>query len=139
MDTINKFILYFFSPNPGRNFEYYWALGAIILVFIILTGLIYYYALKNKDDKAFKKLFRNYPTKFIILAVLFAAYILVRYNYVPFFSMRFLMYILLISSVFVLYNSYITYFKKYPEEKKRREKRLQINKYIPKKKKKKKN
>lgn len=138
MDTINKIILYFFSPNPGRNFEYYWALGAIILLFIILTGLIYYYALKNKDDKAFKKLFRNYPTKFIILAVLFGVYMVVRYNYVPFFSMRILMYILLISGGYVLYNVYLTYFKKYPEEKKRREKRLEMNKYIPKKKKKKK-
>ncbi len=138
MDTINKIILYFFTPNPGRNFEYYWALGAIILLFIILTGLIYYYALKNKEDKAFKKMFRNYPTKFIILAVLLGGYMLVRYNYVPFFSMRFLMYILLISGGYVLYNAYLTYFKKYPDEKERREKRLEMNKYVPKKKKKKK-
>ncbi len=136
MNTFNQIILYFFSPNPGRAFEYYYAIGALILVFFLLTFGIYFYATKHKEDKAFKKLFRNYPTKFVILAVLLAMYLFIRYNNVPFFSMRFMMYILLISSAYVIYAVIMTFYKKYPEEKNRREKRLEQNKYIPKKKKK---
>ena len=138
MDIVNQTILYFFSPNPGREFQYYILLGILIAIFIALTVLIYLYAKKHKDDKAFKKLFRNYPTKFIILAVLLGLYMLLRYNGVPFFSMRFLLYILIGSCIFVVAMAVKTYLKKYPEEKKRRDDRMALNKYIPKKKKKKK-
>ncbi len=135
METFNQIVLYFFAPNPGSAFEYYYAVIALIVVFILLTFGVYYFAVKNKEDKAFKKLFRNYPTKFIILAVLLALYLFIRMNNVPFFSMRFMLYILLASSAYVIYSSVMTFTKKYPDEKTRREKRLEINKYIPRKKK----
>lgn len=134
METLNQIVLYFFSPNPGRVFNYYILIGALITLFILLTVLVYLYVRKNKEDKAFKKLFRNYPTKFLILAGLLGIYLILRYNYVPFFSMRILLYVLLGSSVYVIYAAIHTYLKKYPEEKERREKRMELNKYIPRKK-----
>lgn len=136
METFNQIVLYFFSPNPGRQFEYQYLVLAVIVFFILLTLGVYYYALKNKEDKAFKKLFRNFPTKFIIMAVLLAGYLFIRYYGVPFFSMRFMLYVLLASSIYIIYSAVETFRKKYPEEKGRREKRLEMNKYIPRKKKK---
>lgn len=136
MSTFNKIVIFFFSPTPSGVFNYYYPIGALIILFIAVTLAIYFYSIKNKKDKAFKKQFRNYPTKFIILAVLLTSYLFLRYYSVPFFSMRFMLTILLISSGIVIYTAIITLYKKYPEEKSLRIKREEQNKYISKKRKK---
>lgn len=138
MNFINQVILYFFTPNPGRTFGYYILVEAIIIILLGLALAVFLYSRKHKDDKAFKKLFRNFPTKFIIIAVLLGLYLLCRYYLVAFFSMRFMLYILIGATIYVVYSATYTYFKKYPIEKKQREERIEHNKYIPRKKKKKK-
>lgn len=138
MDLFNQIIIYFFAPSPGRLFQYYIIIGVLIAILIILSVLIFLNSKKHKDDKAFRKLFRNFPTKFIIIASLLGLYLLFRYNYVAFFSMRFLLYILVGSAIYVIYLCTYTYIKKYPAEKKFREERMEQNKYIPRKKKRKK-
>lgn len=129
MQTLNNFILYLFNPSPGRSFEYYYFIGAIIAILIILGITLYIYIKKNRDDKTFRKLFKKYPSKLWTLAVLLALYLFIRYNYVPFFSMRFLLYILLAVTVYRGYQITNTYLKIYPEAKKDREKRHNQNRY----------
>jgi hypothetical protein len=49
--------------------------------------------------------------------------------------MRFLMYILLGTAIYVVFSATYAYLKKYPAEKQLREQRMEKNKYIPRKKK----
>lgn len=138
MQMLNDFILYLFSPSPGRAFQYYYFIGAIIAILTVLGIVLRVYIKKNRDDKTFRKLFKKYPSKLWTLAVIFALYLFVRYSYVPFFSMRFLLYILLGVTVYLGYQIINTYLKVYPEVKKLREKQHQKNRYKINKKKRKK-
>lgn len=138
METFNQIILYFFSPLPGREFIYY--IPLIILVVALLAGSLYisWFSRKNKNNKAFKKTFKSYPGKLQLMGFLLALYVLFRYYYVPVFSMRFLLYILIAVTAYLLYVMVKAYRKKYPQEKDRRTSRAAMNEYMPKKKKKKK-
>lgn len=129
MQMLNDFILYLFSPSPGRAFQYYYFIGSLIAILTILGVILHVYIKKIRDDKTFRKLFKKYPSKLWTLAVLFTLYLLIRYNYVPFFSMRFLLYILLGISVYLGYQMINTYLKVYPEAKKLREKQHEKNRY----------
>lgn len=137
MQTLNDIILHFFNPIPGQNFQYYIPLYILIAILIILAAGIIVFSKRSKDNKAFKKLFRSYPSKLGIIAGLFIVYVSVRYYSVAFFSMRFLLYVLIAITIYIFYSMIKTYISKYPEEKKRREERNELNKYIPSKKKKK--
>lgn len=138
MQMFNSFFIYLFSPTPGRAFQYYNFIVILIVVLTILGIVLRVYIRKNRDDKPFRKLFKKFPSKLWILAILFTLYLLVRHYYVPFFSMRFLLYILLGATIYLAYKIINIYLKTYPEEKKLREKRHDQNRYTIKKKKKKK-
>ena len=135
METFNQIILYFINPTPGKTFGYYILLIVIIL---FLIGLSIYIKLESKKDKAFKKTLKKYITPLNTLSFLTLLYLIFRYYYVPLFSMRLFLYILLASIIYEIYAITKTYYKTYPKEQKRREERNNQNKYIPKKKKRKK-
>jgi len=118
MQTLNSFILYFFLPVPGRTFQYYTFVGILIGILIILGIILKVYIKKNKDDKAFRKLFKNFPRKLWIIAVLFGLYLIARYNYVPMLSMRLFFYIILVLTGYLFYQIINAYLKTYPELKK---------------------
>lgn len=134
----NDFLIYLFTPTPGRAFQYYNFIIILVVMMLVLGIGLRLYIKKNREDKPFRKLFKKYPSKLWTLAVLFALYLAVRYYYIPFFSMRFLMYLLLGATVYLGYQMINTYLNTYPAEKKLREKRGEENRYIIKKKKKKK-
>lgn len=136
METFNQIVLYFFSPLPGREFLYYIPITILILGLFILSLYLSVYSRKHKDNKAFKKTFRSYPGKLQLMAVLLGIYGLLRYYYVPLFSMRFLLYVLVAITIYVLYSLIQAYRKKYPMEKDRRITRASMNEYLPKKKRK---
>ena len=136
MSFINDFIAYVFTPFPGKNFDYFWLIMAIIIILIAGSVFIRIYSAKHKDDKAFKKLLRPYRSKLDLLSVLLIIYLLCRNYGVPFLSMRFLLYIMLGVTAITIFLLMKKYIKEYPQLKKRREAQLEKNKYIPKKKKK---
>ena len=103
MDTINNIILYFFNPIPGASFQYYIPLYVLTAILIIVAAGIIVYSKRNKDNKAFKKLFKTYPSKFGIIAGLFIVYLSLRYYSVAFFSMRFLLYLLVGITIYLFY------------------------------------
>ena len=118
MQTLNNFILYFFLPVPGRTFQYYTFVSVLIAVLIILGIIFKLYIKKNRDDKAFRKLFKKFPKKLWIMAILLGIYLAMRYNYVPILSMRLFFYIILGLTGYLFYQVINAYLKKYPELKK---------------------
>ncbi len=130
MQTINQFFLYFFQSPPSA-FQYAMALWVYVVLLIGAAVGIVVMIKKNKEDKAFKKVFRNFPTKLVTIGVLLAFYLLSREYSIPLLSMRIMLAVILAVSVYVDYTLVMAYLKKYPEEKKFRHDREQINKYIP--------
>ena len=136
MDTFNNIIIYIFGPMPGPTFNYYYFVLGLVIVLLILSIGIIFYIKKNKDNKAFKKLFRGYPSKILLLTTVLAIYLPARYYRVPFFSMRALLYIVIAVIIYLLVKIVLTFIKEYPVEKKKRDERTEKNKYLLKKKKK---
>lgn len=118
MQTLNNFILYFFLPVPGRTFQYYTFVGVLIAILAVLGIILAIYIKKNREDKAFRKLFKKFPRKLWTMAILLGLYLVVRYNYVPMLSMRLFFYILLGLTVYLFYQIINAYLKAYPELKK---------------------
>ncbi|MBU0667724.1 hypothetical protein KJ951_02705 [Patescibacteria group bacterium] len=139
MDILNTFVLYLFNPIPGRPFEYYYLVGIIVLLLLGLGIFIRVYNRKNKEDRIFRKLFKKYPSKLWTMAIALAIYLLARYNYIPFFSMRLLFYLIAATTLYLIYDIINSYLRKYPAAKKLHHEQMALNRYkISRKKKKKK-
>lgn len=131
MKIFTNLISYLFNPNPGRIFSYY------VILIIVAVGLLAFsiflrlHLKKYKEDKAFKRLFRGFPKKLQIIALLLIAYLFFRYYTVGFISMRILLYLILAGAAWILYRMAYSYFKKYPPAKKEHERQMAMNKYLP--------
>jgi len=109
---------YLFSKLPGTEFKFYIPL-LILAGLLIVGGLIFgsIYKKKKKEDFAFKRIFKKLSKTAILMGILFGFLLLVRYEGIPYFSMRIWLYLSLLLLVFFIYR----YFKKwrvdYPREK----------------------
>jgi amino acid transporter len=131
MDTFYKLLSYVFNPAPGRSFGYYIVFGIIAGLCLALAIFLKIYIKKNKEDKAFRRIFKRFPTRLTYLSVILAAYLFFRYYAVPFLSMRFLLYVILASIIYLFYLLINSYLNKYPLEKKNHEELIAKNKYLP--------
>lgn len=129
MESITKTLEYFFSYSPGEIFSYF-------IPLIIFTAIIFGFSIflfiavkKQRKNKAFKKNFRYFPVRFLILSILLGIYTFFRSNYVAFLSMRFFLYLLIIITLYFLFLFIHKYIYKYPAEKKKYEQREEKNKY----------
>ena len=127
---INLFT-YLFHPNPGKAFNYYIILIILAVLLLALAVIISILVKKAKEDKAFRRLFRSFPKKFITIDLCLIFYLACRYTQIPFFSTRILLFIILavIALMFIMIIN--TYINKYPPEKKKYEEQEEKNKYIP--------
>lgn len=135
---------YFFSKNPGPQFNYY--IPMIILLAILIIGGItlgQIYQSRKKYDFAFKRLFKKTAKRMILLGLLFGILTLTRYENIPYFSMRIWFYISFFLLGWFIYKTVKTYKIEYPKEKENVEKNTHVssmkkeeNKYLPNKKKK---
>jgi len=135
METINQIVGYFFGPFPGRAFAYYPHIIVLIVGILAFSLYLRLRIRKDKEDKTFRRLFRNFPGKLEITATALAVYILLRYYNIGFFSMRMMIYLILATTLILGYYIVITYVKKYPAAKKLRQNQMEKNKYLPRKKK----
>lgn len=118
MAFIKNFFNYLFSANPGVNFRYYVPL--IILVALLIGGSIalsVIYKKKRKDDFAFKRLFKKTSNRLLLFGILFLFLVLVRYENIPYFSMRIWLYLSLLLLAYFLYRTLRVYRVDYPREK----------------------
>lgn len=107
-----------FDPTPP-NVSNYGILFIILAVVFVAGGIaLKVYIKANKQDKAFKRAFRDYPFRLIVQGVLMGLYIFMRTSSVAFLSMRLIMIAILIAMIYTGYKMYISYTKNYPEYKK---------------------
>jgi len=118
METIKNLLFYFFNPAPGQDFQYYIPIS--ILVFILIGGSIIFariYKKKRKNDFAFKRVFKKTSKRLFLIGLLFLILALLRYENIPYFSMRFWLYLSSLLLAFFIYKTIKCYKKEYPKEK----------------------
>ncbi|MFA7685301.1 MAG: hypothetical protein WCX95_00690 [Candidatus Gracilibacteria bacterium] len=118
MSALKNFFYYFFQAIPGTKFNYYIPIAifiVLLLVIAIATSVIY--RNKKKTDFAFKRLFKNLSKRLILIAILSLVYLLVRYENIPYFSMRIWLYAIIALFLFFAYRYIKAYKVIYPKEK----------------------
>lgn len=122
-----------FTPTPP-TFSNYTIFFMILAGAFVAGGIaLKFYIKARKEDKSFKRSFRNYPFKLITLGILLGIYIFMRHYAVAFLSMRLLMIALVITMIYTVYQMYNSYTKQYPELQKHEKDKLEKNKYSTKK------
>lgn len=109
---------YFFSPTPGSEFSYYTHL--LILAALLIVGSLIFasiYKKRKKYDFAFKRLFKSVSGRSLTLAIILLVIIAVRYENIPYFAMRFWLYVALLWFLYLIVKYLMVYFKDYPREK----------------------
>ncbi len=142
MNTISSLFYYLLSPHPGSQFKFY--IPMIILITILIIGGLAFsiiYKKRKKEDFAFKKLFQKTAARLILLGLLFLILTLVRYESIPYFSMRIWLYLSFLLLAFFLYSTIKTYKVKYPRERENldirmhsKKRKVSEKKYLPNKK-----
>ncbi|MBL4695128.1 hypothetical protein JKY72_07225 [Candidatus Gracilibacteria bacterium] len=108
---------YLFNPAPGQSFKFYLPL-AIFAALLIIGGLLFSHAYnkKKKHDFAFKRLFKKTGKRMVLFGIIFVLLIAFRYENIPYFAMRFWIYLNLALIAFNGYKYGKLYFKVYPRE-----------------------
>lgn len=109
---------YLFSPVPGSAFNYSTLVmifaGILIVIAIAVKILIHV----NKSNKALRKVYRTMPGHFIWIGIALIVLTTSRTNGIPYLSMRFLLYVTLLISLYLVAINIYRFFTKYPEMKK---------------------
>lgn len=129
MNSIKSMFYYFFAPVPGSQFKFY--IPLIILIVVLIAGGIafsIFYKKKKKEDLAFKRLFKNTSKRMILFGILFLVLIMSRYQRIPYFSMRILIYVALTALIFFTYKTVKTAKIDYPESISRKKSNKKTNK-----------
>jgi hypothetical protein len=117
MDTVMSFLSYLFAKAPGSEFRYY--IPMVILMALLIAGSIVfstYYKKKRRTDFAFKRLFKKVAGRMVLFGLLFAFLIIVRYENIPYFSMRIWIYLSLLGFAYAVFHYTKIYLKVYPTE-----------------------
>jgi len=101
-----------FESTPGTAFKYY-TLMAILSGVLIVGGMAfnYIYNKKKKNNLAFKKVFKKLGSKMVMFGILFLILMMVRYETIPYFSMRIWLY-LSILALLIIVGLYLKRWKK---------------------------
>lgn len=113
-----NFLKYLFNPNPGTEFKFYiplLILAAVLIIGAIALSIIYNH--RKRQDFAFKRLFKRTSVYLLLLGLLFLFLIGVRFENIPYFSTRILLYISLLLLLYFLYKTIKTYKIDYHREK----------------------
>lgn len=125
---------YFFRPIPGSPFKFYIPL---LILAILLIGLGIYMKKeikKQKENRAFKKLFNAVPAQCFWIGALLLLNIGARYERFPLVGARFILYIILGFLIYYTIKHIRNYRKKYSKlqeefKEKPEQKKYTINKY----------
>jgi len=106
---------YLFSPIPGTAFNYINLVliysGILILAAILLKVVF----IVKKGNKALKRTLKTAPSQFAWCGVIIALLALSRTNGVPYLSMRFMFFVMILLSVYYIAKSIYRMIKVYPE------------------------
>lgn len=122
-----------FDPTPP-TFSNWSVIFTILSVIFIAGGIaLKVYMKMHKEDKAFKRTFRDFPFKLIVQGALLGLYTFLRYSAVAFLSMRVIMIAIIISMIYTGYNMVNAYTKRYPELQKHEKEKAENGKHSMKK------
>ena len=109
---------YLFAINPGPAFKYYVPL-IIISALLIISSMVFstIYKQRKKHDFAFKRLFRKTSSTMLIFGILFLLLVALRYENIPYFSMRIWLYLAILAILYFTYRYIKKYLVDYPREK----------------------
>lgn len=113
-----NFLKYLFNTNPGTEFKYYIVLGILIALLVagsVLTSLVYDH--KKHHDFTFKRLFRKTSIKLFLFGMLLLFFLAVRYEAIPYFSMRIWLFLGLLWLLYFIFKTVKTYLVQYRKEK----------------------
>ncbi|MFO0780601.1 MAG: hypothetical protein U0519_01780 [Candidatus Gracilibacteria bacterium] len=133
MQFLLTLIQYFFEPLPSGQFKYLYFFIALAVLAFIASIALRIFLKKQKDDKIFRKIFRDLPGKLQLFAIMEGLYILVRLERMPYLSIRFLNYCILAYGAYTAVRYVQLYLTIYPAEKKHHAEQLKLNKYLPRK------
>ncbi|MFC1615580.1 hypothetical protein ACFL21_00420 [Patescibacteria group bacterium] len=137
MQTIKYIIKYVLTKNPGSEFNYYLEIGILSAILIsggIIFGMIY--KRRKKHDFAFKKLFKRVSKFAVYLGLAYGILLLIRYEQIPYFSMRLWLFITSILLAWFIFRFLRIFITVYPKEKaniNRNKKVKKVEKYSTKK------
>ena len=142
MNIITDFLKNLIDINPGSQFKFYIPmiiLGAVLIIGAIAFGIVY--KKRKNHDFAFKKLFKKTSGRLFWLGSLILLLTLIRYENIPYFSMRLLLYLSLILIAYSVYRMAYVYKMIYPKERenvmaKMHKAKEENSKYLPSKKRK---
>jgi len=117
MEKISTFLKYLFDTTPGSDFSYY--LPVIILAaLLIVAGIAFMFIYNNKKkyDFAFKRMFKNTSRNLVLFGLLFLFLVGTRFENIPYFGMRFVLYIALLGLAYMLFGYVKTHTTTYKKE-----------------------
>ena len=134
MDKVKAIANYLFNIMPGAQFKYY--IPLIVICLILLFGALLFgflYKNKKKEDLAFKHYFKKTANRLSLMGLLFILLVLVRYENIPYFSMRIWIYLSILLLEFFIYKYLKIFFVDYKREHKNASNRVSSpeNKYTP--------
>src|SRR3989339_1357590 len=113
-----QFINYLFAATPGHQFKFY--IPLIILGALLIIGalfFVYIYKEKRKIDPTFRRLFKKLSSRMTLFGFLFLILVAIRYENIPYFAMRFWLYLVGLFFLYVAYKYLYAYIKVYSKEK----------------------
>ncbi|MBI4235262.1 hypothetical protein HY604_03100 [Candidatus Peregrinibacteria bacterium] len=118
METIKNIVKNIFASDPGPDFNYYLPL-LVLAILLIIWGVVFsgIYDRKKKTDFAFKRCFKNLSKTMVLFGCLFLLLLAVRYEGIPYFSMRLWLYTSTLIFLYLVYHYVMVYIGKYTKEK----------------------
>ncbi len=101
---MTNLLTYFFTTTPGPEMRFFiplFALAGLLIVSSIAFSVIY--KKKKKQDLAFKASFRSLSKNLMFLGIGFLLLTVVRYENIPYFSMRIWLYLLCLIALYTAY------------------------------------
>jgi hypothetical protein len=127
---------YLFEKSPGQAFSYYTAM--LVLIALLIASSFIFKSIHKKrvqnHDFVFKKMFKKIPVRLVYFAIGLLFFLAVRYENIPYFSMRLWLILILLGFLAMLGYYLYKYLKVYPKERDNFESRPKVDatsKYLP--------
>lgn len=142
MNSILSAFKYILDTTPGPQFKFYtplYMISGVLFVSAIAFSLLY--KKRKEKDFAFKRIFKNTGKNLFWIGFLFLFLTITRYENIPYFSMRLLLFLNFVLLAYFLYKTIYNFKVIYPKERQNVIEKLSKageskNKYLPHKKKK---
>ncbi|MBU1019556.1 hypothetical protein KJ764_06355 [Patescibacteria group bacterium] len=129
---------YLFNPTPGQDFKYLWICLVFFLLLVVLGQYWKTFTKNHEHKKILKKIFPGVANKLTTFALFGFAFLFFRHENIPYMAMRILLLAVIIWTLVYIGKNLRKYFKILPTEIAKKAKKEDLNKYMPKPKKKRK-